>query len=625
MAFENLPGIFPTLIDGNLSVAAVNTNPVVLVLGTASRGVSENLYTVNSVTTAAKLFGRTDGTLVRGLYEVSSGGAENIRLFRIGAKPAVLASVGTGLTITTVDKDAGAGTDVKIFFDDTAGRLRVWRVSDDLLVYDNNPAYPSAAIDLQVVSVTGTWTTGAGNIGLLAAPITLAAAHSVSGAVYTAGSDGILLSRMELFENLYTAYKLLENEDIDIVVPMNAFIDDLNTQDMTTAEVSTFNSGAPWAADANTYPEPGSKYDGLGKVFVQEYEGQYYFWWDLDRDGVAEIWPAGIGFATKELDANAVALTLDDFHEANFAYQLADFCYSQSENNAEMIGVIGTLPPNSWSLKDISNWIGKAPVSAEDTNGNQIITTDGTGLLGVKWVAGRLGASGKPGHTINNLAGLLYGGFPATDNHWLEGEHLLDQNDRMVDLGKYISIVPSVPILSNPTSTTAYAASGAGVYAGFISSLPPNSAPTNKVQPGIRLPFRVAVSKLDELAGFGYVMFQDKPKGIVVADAPTASRPDSDYRRLTTIRIVKATIDGVRSAAEPFLGESITGTSLAALETSIQQVLAKLQKNGYITRYNMALSSTPSERVQGKATVELILVPAFELRQISVTIALAAQ
>lgn len=316
-----------------------------------------------------------------------------------------------------------------------------------------------------------------------------------------------------------------------------------------------------------------------------------------------------------------------DWHDVNFGYQLADFCYRQSEDNAEMIGVIGVKPPVSWSLTDVSNWIGKEPTLTEDSSENSVVDVNGTGLLGNKWLAGRKGKSstGLPGHIVNGVDGLAEGGFIATDTGWIDDDQQTDRNDRPIDIGKYLSVVGAQAILANPTAPTAYAACGAGVYAGFVSSLPGNSAPTNKVVPGVRLPFRVSTAKLDVLAGHRLVMFQNKSKGIVVADAPTAARPDSDYKRLTTIRIVTATIDAIRAVADPFLGEAITGARLAALETAIEQALVKLQKAQYLQRFQHAVSSTPSEQIQGKATVELVLVPAFELRQITVNVALSAQ
>jgi hypothetical protein len=638
MAFENLPGIFPNWIDGNLQIAAVSEAPVVLVLGTCPRGDTESLYRVNSVSDASRVFGRQDGTLIRGLYEVYAGGATNMRLMRVGATPATLSAIGSnsgsvsGLTVTTLDKDADAGAAYKIFWDDSELRLRVWRSVDDGLVYDNNPAYPSAAVDENEVSVTGLAETGDGDIGSLSVPLSLADADGVGGASYSAGADGITLSRMELFEALFNAYKLLENEDLDVIVPRNVYLDDASIADMTTAEVSALNSASsPWVLDTGgtAYPEPGSDFDALGKVFAQEYNGEWFFWWDLDRDGVAELFPS-VGSADASTDAYGQALELANFHEANFGYQLADFCYRQSEDNAEMIGTIGMLPPASWSLKDVSNWIGRLPVYTEDSAGNLTITSstnNGSGLLGNKWMAGRKGSSvtGLPGHIVNGVDGIAYGGFIGTDSGWPDGAQQEDRNEHLIDIGKYISVVGAQGILANTTAPSSYAASCAALYAGFVSSLAANSAPTNKVIPGVRLPFRVSVAKLDDLAGLGYVMFQQKTKGIVVSDAPTASRPDSDYQRLSTVRIVKATIDAIRNVADPFLGEPITGARLAALETAINQALVKLQKLEYLQRFEALVSSTPTQQVQGQADVELILVPAFELRQITVYVSLAAQ
>lgn len=623
MAYTNLPGIFPYHIDGNLQQSAVNQNPTVLILGTSSRGSAETIYSVINVSDAARNFDRRDGTLIKGLYEAVSGGAENIKLFRIGAESATLATVGTGVTIETVEKDLTVGEDYKLFWEDTTGRLRVWRVSDDELIYDNNPAYPSAAIDLNEVSVSGTATVGPGNIGTLLVPITMAEADAVNGAAYTAGNDGILLSRMELFEHLFVAYNLLENESVDIVLPQNAYLDDDSVYDMTTAEVAALQVSAPWAA-ASVYPTAGTFYDALGEVFAQEYQGKWYFWWDLDRDDVAEIYPS-VGLATASKDAFGNSLGGADFHEANFGYQLANFCYRQSENNEEVIGVIGVKPPNSWSLKDVSNWIGKEPTVAEDANGDNVITVNGTGLFGSKWMVGRIASSGKPAHIVDGIAGLYYGGFIATDDGWPDGSQQSDLNEHLIDIGKHLSVVGAQTILANPSSASSYVATGVNAYAGLISGLPANSAPTNKIQPGVRLPFRIAISKLDTLAGYGYIMMHRKTKGIVVSDAPTASRPDSDYFRLTTVRIVKATVDAVRSAGEPFLGEGITGVRLAALETAINQQLVRLQKLGYLQRFEAAITATPTQQVQGICYVDLILVPAFELRQIVVRVSLAAE
>lgn len=624
MSFENLPGIFSNKIDGNLVVSTKNENPIVIILGTAMRGTTDP-YTVESTGDATNTFGKLDGTLIRGMLECYQGGALNMKLLRIGATPAVLSGIGGGITITTLEKDDQAGLNYKLFWDATDNRLRVWRVSDDLLVYDNNPVYPSGAIDENELSVTGADAGTAGDIGSLVTPITLAAAHGVSGASYTAGTDGIELSRMELYQELYKAYDLLENEDLDFVVPRNAYLDDDNVQDMSAAEVVTLNTSAPWAL-ASVYPEPGSSYDALGELFVQEYEGEWYFWWDMDRDGQAEIFPS-VGSADATHDAFGTALTTSDFHEVNFAYQLANFCYTKSENDVEVIGFIGTHGPTSWSPKDVSTWIGRLPTYTEDSNGNLLVTANGTGLLGNKWMAGRIAdGPGRPGFIVDGLTGLAYGGFIATDDNWVDGEQLKDENDHLVDIGKYISVVPAIGIFANSSSPNAYAATLATYYSGYVSRLPANEAPTNQIVNGLRNPFRISNSKLDDLAGSRYIMLNQKSKGLVVADAPTAARPDSDYRRLMTIRIVKKVIDDIRDKADPFIGKgALTGVKLTGLDTAIDGTLAQNVKDGYLTRYEKQLISTVQQRILGQATCRLTLVTVFELRQLTLYVSLAAQ
>ncbi len=632
MAYTNLPGIFDFKVDGNLGQLPVNTNPIVLVVGTAGSGASEQVVGINTMASATKTFGKL-GNLSRGIFEAATSGALNIRGYRICATSAKLKNIGGtgagGYQIETVEKDDEAGTHYSVYYNDTTHQIIVYRVSDSAVVYDNNPSSPDLRVDLAEVSVTGLHDgTNPGNIPASGTtPVVLSAAGGVNGAVYVAGTDGTSPSKMALWEGLYKAYKNLADAQFDHIVPMGGFLDDANIQDLTTAQVTALQTGAPWAASGNTYPSPASSFDVLGKVFVQEYQGKLYFWWDLNRDGTAELWPVGVGASSATKDANNVTLTTGHFHEVNFGYDLARFCFEQSENSAETLGTIGMKSPNSLSLADVASWVGSAPVSSL-SGSNQVISTNGTGLLGNKFMAGRKGASGSglPAFSIAGVDGLLGGGFIAyTDTQFCDGgTSQKDENDKLVDLGKYISVVAGQSIFSNPSRDTAYIADGHAAYAGMVTSLLPNSAPTNKIIDGVSLPFRLNLSKLDALAGAKYVMFQQKPKGIIVSDAPTAARSQSDYNRLTTVRIVKAVLDAVRLAGDPFIGESMSGARLAALQTAIDQTLSKLTKAGFLQRYAFKVTATPADLVLGQAKVNLTLVPAFELRQILVTVSLAA-
>lgn len=647
--FTNLPAIFDERQDGNLVIAPVNNNPIVLVIGTAAQGDSETLYRVDKISDAARAFGKT-GTLARGLYEVSAAGALNIRLFRIGATAAQLVGVGktptlAGYTIETVQKDSTIGDEYRFAYDASDDRLQVWREDDQELVFDNNPSDPENVVDLGEVAVVGIAGNDPtyGDIGVLASGFSGGVVLSDAddeygvglGPDFTAGTDGLDLSRMEMYEALYNAYQLLGDQDVDVVVPMNVYLDDLNIVDIGQVEANGRSVGDIGGV-GHTYPTANSRQDILGRLYVEEVSGVNYFWWwfptdtdaDVDTqfvtDGGANIWPA-VAAASSLQAGDGSFLTGSDFHEVNFGYQLADFCFKQSRDSVDMTGVIGVLPPETFSLRDVSQWVGTLPTYVVDGS-NTVVQTNGTGLLGNKWMSGRKANSGSGllAHSVNGIAGLAQGGFIATDTGFVDGTQLLDNNDHLVDIGKYISVVATWCTLQNPSRTNAYTATGAPTYGGFYSTLAPESAPTNKVLRSIRLPFRVGTSKLDLLAGQRYVTFHAKPQGNVVSDAPVAARTDSDYQRLSTMMQVKACIDEVRRIGEPFLGESMSGARLAALDTAIDNVLRGLVKRGVIIRYEHQVSASPAQRVQGKATVELKIVPSFELRQITVVVALSA-
>jgi hypothetical protein len=163
-------------------------------------------------------------------------------------------------------------------------------------------------------------------------------------------------------------------------------------------------------------------------------------------------------------------------------------------------------------------------------------------------------------------------------------------------------------------------------YAGMIATLPPQSSPTNKVIKQIRLIRNVKGHKLDQLAGARIVSLVQKSKGVVVTDAPTAARPDSDYTRLTTVRIVKKVVSDIRKVSDPFIGEPMTGAQLEALKQAIESKLQEqVGPTGGILRYDISINATAAQRVAGTCEVNLVLVPAGELRRIDLTLTLAPE
>lgn len=633
MAFQvldSLPGIRPNLIDGNLQIATPSTAPRVLIIGTAERGRSDQVYNIRRMADANTEFG-TSGTLLRGAFEAQSGGATNISLLRIGATAAKLEYISStdptttaGQTLYTVKKDDSAGTDYKLTYDSTNQILRVWRVSDDVKVYEYDPANPANKVDLgdvyvsgtlaandstDIVSGTGDSATGfddpdnAVTFDVAESQVGLTGNHTNLSVAYTAGTDGLSLSKMRLYEELYKAYQLLVDTPVDIVVPMDVYLDEKNVADGDTINVSS-----------NTYPSAGGDNDGLGKVFIQEYNNEYYFWWDTDGDGVAELYPS-VGSAANNKDANGNSLTAASFHEVNFAYQLARFCYALTANGNPAAGVIGVRPPVSFGLTGIRNWIGQLPTYQTDSNGNVTVSANGSGLLGNKWVSGST--------SFRNAD--QYGGFILTDTDFSDGTEQTDDNGSLVDIGKHLSIVAEWPIMRNGSQATAYVASGAALYAGLDASLAPSSAPTNKTVPGARLPYTLLPAKINAMAAQRMILFRSKGT-VRVSDAPTAARPTSDYNRRTTFKIVADVLERVKRIANPFIGESGTDLKYQALKGLLEKEFALMVQEGSLQKMpQMQVSATPAQRVAGELYIDLKLVPAFEVREIHVPISLSAE
>jgi len=618
--YDHLNGIFVDRVEKGLSILPPARGPRTLVLGTASDGQADDLYTVRDAASAASEFG-SSGTLTRGMYEAMQAGAENVVLLRIGSTSAKLEHVGdstgvAGYTIETIRRDDDAGARYSIYYDDTTDRLVVWNVQTGIIVYDNDSTSP---IDLEEVIVSGSRATGGGpDIAGPSAGFALEDVVSLghAGTAYTAGTDGVSPSRMELFQFLYKAYKTILGRDFDYIIPMDVYLDDLNVVDGDAFSATYLAS----ILSGSGFPTASSSDDILGKVFVEQYAGDYYFFWDLNSDGQAELFPSGVGSASATTKIDGNSLSAADFHEVNFAYQLAYFCYENTVNNKFNLGVIGTKPPASSALADVNAWIGKLPVYTTSSTG--AVTVDrlqdnGSGLLGNKFMAGSYSFRGGEGP----------GGFILTDSEWLDGIEQSDANGYKIDIGTHISITCAYLRLFNAwdTSGFGYSATAAATYMGYVSALDEINGPSNSVISGVHPAFELGPRHIDQLSGRGYVFIFERPKGLTIADAPTAGLPTSDYVRLMTMRIVKRCVGVVRDAGDPFVGKGFSRERKAAANIAISSALDKLVKAGYISRYEMDITQTRAQIPLGLADLKLTLVPAWELRRITVTVALSPQ
>jgi hypothetical protein len=147
---------------------------------------------------------------------------------------------------------------------------------------------------------------------------------------------------------------------------------------------------------------------------------------------------------------------------------------------------------------------------------------------------------------------------------------------------------------------------------------------------GITLSQGISEYQANRLAGSRYVTFLSKTKGIVVASAMTGAYNisqyyRSDFVRLSTVRIVHDAIKYVRETADQFIGEPNNAPQRNAMATAIENALKSMQERGALRRFNFNVYASPTDQILGKANVELILVPAFELQQVTVIVALTSE
>jgi hypothetical protein len=317
--------------------------------------------------------------------------------------------------------------------------------------------------------------------------------------------------------------------------------------------------------------------------------------------------------------ATSAARIAAGYHEVNFGHQLANFCYQQTKNETTCFGVVGVEPPVSYGLSDIHAWIGAKPTKTAAGT----ISNNGYGLLGHPWVGGSTGSKLSP---LVLEPGSREPGFFATSSEFLDEAALTDANNYPIDIGAYLNVVGEWPLhLNSVGSVVGYSNSAAAYYAGMIGRLDEKNAPTNELAPGLRIPYRGGKSRWDDLVLAHIVMMQQRPEGAFVIDAPTFAREASDYRRLTTVRLVGLAEDVVRRVALKYIGKASNAVTKAAFKGEIEEELQKLTKRGYLKRFEFTVTTNLLQDVLGQAHVKMLLVVPNELRQVFATVQLGVE
>lgn len=197
-------------------------------------------------------------------------------------------------------------------------------------------------------------------------------------------------------------------------------------------------------------------------------------------------------------------------------------------------------------------------------------------------------------------------------------------------ISKYLQVVvgPQVAI-TVPGSLRAQWVSGVTQYACLVNGLQPQIASTNQTLPAAHgLRYNFSLRQLNALVGNKYVTFRTKNNRIIVVDGVTTA-PDlyvgdevikSDFTRLSTLRITNHMVKAIRESCDAFIGMPNEFPVYNSMNTSIKAVIKDAIDKGIIqdARYSITLGNSLDA-----ATVNMTILPQFELRAIDVTIGLS--
>lgn len=194
----------------------------------------------------------------------------------------------------------------------------------------------------------------------------------------------------------------------------------------------------------------------------------------------------------------------------------------------------------------------------------------------------------------------------------------------------YVQVV-SAPELGYlvPGRSEMYFTNGLVTYAALVSTLRAESAPTNKRVYGVAgIHYNLSLRQLNVLTGNKFVTFRLKGNQIVVTDGCTTA-PDyflggvkhsSDFARLSTLRITQAAAQLIRELTEPYIGEPNRMPQYNALNATIKAGLEAMKSQGAIMDYRFTIVSEGA--TLSAAVVTLEIVPAFELKKVSINVSL---
>lgn len=315
--------------------------------------------------------------------------------------------------------------------------------------------------------------------------------------------------------------------------------------------------------------------------------------------------------------------------EISFLQQAAQAAYMASTNYSQCIAVVPTSAPSN-SDRGLQNWAGQPATYEVNAQGELKVTKDGTGILGMKLLAG----------SENYRSASAFGGIMLTEGNDLPNEKpygILDTDEARdaygepIDLGKHAVVVGAYGIVPDPEAVLnrRRANQSGGIYTnagpkicGILNSLAPGSEPIGQVNgrvSGMIPRHRTSMATLNNLALVRVCMIDQNG---VISSIYTSAQPNSDYRKLSSIMSSNAILKQLRDICMPYVGRPFKDEEIASLTQTIDGAMKQMVSQDFAQSINVSLSASRLDRINGVLRASVRFVPPLSIEAITVEITL---
>lgn len=198
-----------------------------------------------------------------------------------------------------------------------------------------------------------------------------------------------------------------------------------------------------------------------------------------------------------------------------------------------------------------------------------------------------------------------------------------DSSDLFKEVGPYVVVIASEvkPVNFGSGSEDFGYSNGAASVAAAITRMPSASSLVNQALYNVQsLRYAPTRTQRENLSDKGVnTVIINFNNTAVYGESLTFGQSTSDYTRLSTKRIIDEATRLVRQQCERFVGQPSNLQTRNAMETAISSALRGMQLLGAILSSDFSVTYVAN---QNKAIVDLVLTPAFELKNIDVQVSI---